>query len=69
MNIEQSAYKVSMALCKAYKLRNRRDYPVIHNDPVWTMHSACNRELDTLTEINRQEAVKGFNRAFKDSSI
>ena len=69
MNIETAAYLVSRALCKAYKARNRRDYPVIHSDPCWAMHKACNVELDTLIDIDRLQAIAGFNRAFKDASI
>ena len=66
MDIEQSAYKVTRALCKAYLKRNRRDYPVIHTDPVWAMHSGCNLELDTLLDIDSQASVKGSNRAFNE---
>ena len=66
MNIEKTAYLITLALCRAYKLRNRQQYPVIHTDPVWAMHSACNRELDTLTAIDSRATVKGFNRAFNE---
>jgi len=67
MDIEHTAYIVTRALCKAYLKRDRRNYPIIHNDPQWMMHSGCNRELDTLTAIDSRATVKGFNRAFNEA--
>jgi len=64
MNIQESAYKVTMMLCKAYKLRNRRDYKILSDDPVYIIRRLCNTELDMLTAVDSRETVKGFNLAF-----
>ena len=69
MNIETASYQVTRMLCKAYKLRNRREYPYFGSDPVYFPHISFNREMDTLSDIDRRAAVKGFNRAFDEALI
>ena len=65
MNIEERAYQVSLKLCKAHKLRNRAKFPIIKDDTAYMIaNKAFNTELDTLTDIDRVNAVSGFNRAF-----
>ncbi len=69
MNITQSAAQVTSALCVAYLKRNRRDYPVISDDPHYAMRRLCNMELDTLTTMDRQATIAGFNLAFDQHLI
>ena len=66
MDIENKAYLLTKMLCKAYKLRKRKEYPTLAHDPVYPIRRMCNLELDTLTEINSRDTVKGFNRAFNE---